>query len=125
MSDLSARADHSSASDALRNVYLRLVAEESIPPEARGQFNYLQPLATDLLVGIALDTPDQVRILDDRDVALGEWDTLAAAARSNLSREPVNYETADLPGGAISSSVGYPRLQPGRENGTARSAVVR
>ncbi|MFF8652511.1 hypothetical protein, partial [Streptomyces huasconensis] len=65
MSDLSARTDHSSAPDPLRSVYLRLVAEESIPEKARGQFSYLQPLATDLLAGIALDTPDNVRVLDD------------------------------------------------------------
>ncbi|MEU6071563.1 hypothetical protein ABZ864_45835 [Streptomyces sp. NPDC047082] len=108
MSDLSARTDHSSAPDPLRSVYLRLVAEESIPEEARGQFSYLQPLATDLLAGIALDTPDNVRVLSDRDVALVEWDTLAAAARTNLLSEPVNYDTLDLPGGAVLHILGHP-----------------
>lgn len=43
MSDLTARTDHCSAPDPLRSVYLRLVAEESIPEEARGQFSYLRP----------------------------------------------------------------------------------
>ncbi|MFC8125402.1 hypothetical protein [Streptomyces sp. NPDC057302] len=108
MSDLSARTDHSSAPDPLGSVYLRLVAEESIPQEARGQFSYLQPLATDLLKGIALDTPDNVRVLDDRDVALVEWGTLAAAARRNLLSAPVNYDTAELPGGAILHILGHP-----------------
>lgn len=108
MSDLSARTNHNSAPDPLRNVYLRLVAEESIPAEARAQFSYLIPLATDLQVGIALDTPDQVRVLDDDDVSLVEWDTLAAAARSNLRAEPVNYDTADLPGGALLHLLGHP-----------------
>lgn len=105
---VSAPTDHSSAPDPLRSVYLRLVAEESIPEEARGQFNYLQPLATDLLAGVALDTPDNVRVLDDRDVALVEWDILAAAARRNLLSEPVNYDTADLPGGAVLHILGHP-----------------
>ncbi|MCX4682238.1 hypothetical protein OG413_44460 [Streptomyces sp. NBC_01433] len=108
MSDLSARIDPSSAPDPLSGVYLRLVAQESIPEEARGQFSYLQPLAADLLAGIALDAPDNVRVLSDRDVALVEWDTLAAAARSNLLSEPVNYDTADLPGGAILHILGHP-----------------
>ncbi|MGR3935247.1 hypothetical protein [Streptomyces sp. BRA346] len=108
MSDLSAGTDHKSAPDPLPNVYLRLVAEESIPEEARGQFNYLQPLATDLLAGIALDTPDNVRVLSDPDVALVEWDTLAAAARTNLLSEPVNYDTVDLPGGAVLHILGHP-----------------
>ncbi|WJV46475.1 hypothetical protein [Streptomyces flavofungini] len=108
MSDLSAHPDRSSSRDPLRSVYLRLVAEESIPEEARGQFSYLQPLATDLLAGIALDTPDNVRVLDDRDVALVEWDTLATAARTNLLSEPVNYDTVDLPGGAVLHILGHP-----------------
>ncbi|WP_327357868.1 hypothetical protein [Streptomyces sp. NBC_01304] len=105
---MSARADHSSTPDPLRNVHLRLVAEESIPEEARGQFSYLQPLATDLMAGIALDMPDTVRVLDDRDVALVEWDTLAAAARANLLSAPVNYDTVDLPDGAVLHILGHP-----------------
>ncbi|MDT0464595.1 hypothetical protein [Streptomyces gibsoniae] len=108
MSELSARTDHSGAPDALRSVYLRLVAEESIPEEAREQFSYLRPLAPDLLAGIALDAPDNVRVLSDRDVALVEWDTLAAAARTNLLSEPVNYDTVDLPGGAVLHILGHP-----------------
>lgn len=110
MKFLRSRTDHSDASaqDPLRNVYLRLVAEESIPREARGQFRYLHPLATDLLAGVALDTPDNVRVLDDEDVARVPWDTLAAAARANLLREPVNYDTVDLPGGAVLHILGHP-----------------
>ncbi|MER6121398.1 hypothetical protein ABT173_01600 [Streptomyces sp. NPDC001795] len=108
MSYLSVPTDHSIGPSPLRSVYLRLVAEESIPMEARGQFSYLQPLATDLLAGIALDTPDNVRVLSDREVALVEWDTLAAAARANLLSEPVNYDTVDLPGGAVLHLLGHP-----------------
>ncbi|MET9255322.1 hypothetical protein [Streptomyces sp. NPDC003717] len=108
MSDLSAGTDHDSAPGALRNVYLRLVAEESIPAQARGQFSYLRSLAPDLLAGIALDTPENVRVLDDRDVALVEWDTLVAAARSNLLSEPVGYDHFELPGGAALHILGHP-----------------
>ncbi|MFI5689536.1 hypothetical protein [Streptomyces sp. NPDC051636] len=108
MSDLSARTDHGSGQNPLRSVYLRLVAEESIPEEARGQFSYLQPVATDLLAGIVLDSPDNVRVLSDRDVALVEWDALAAAARANLLSEPVNYDSLDLPGGAVIHILGHP-----------------
>ncbi|MEU8953281.1 hypothetical protein AB0C93_03140 [Streptomyces sp. NPDC048518] len=108
MSYVSDPTEHNSAPDSLRSVYLRLVAEESIPAEARGQFSYLRPLATDLLVGIALDTPDNVRVLDDRDVALVERGALETAARSNLLSEPVNYDTVDLPGGAVLHLLGHP-----------------
>ncbi|MGV2917368.1 hypothetical protein [Streptomyces alfalfae] len=106
--NVSARADHTSAADPLRSVYLMLVAEELIPGEARGQFSYLQPLAADLLAGVALDTPDQVRVLDDRDVTLVEWESLMAAARRNLLSEPVNYDTVELPGGAVLHILGHP-----------------
>jgi hypothetical protein len=108
MSYLSVPTDHSSGPSHLRSVYLRLVAEESIPIEARGQFSYLQPLATDLLAGIALDAPDNVRVLSDLEVARVEWHTLAAAARANLLSEPVNYDTVDLPGGAVLHLLGHP-----------------
>lgn len=108
MTDLSPHASHSPAPDPLRNVYLRLVSEESIPAEAREHFGYLRPVATDLLAGIALDTPDNVRVLSDRDVALVEWETLVAAARANLLDEPVDYDTVDLPGGAVLHILGHP-----------------
>ncbi|MGW5355877.1 hypothetical protein ACWERV_35870 [Streptomyces sp. NPDC004031] len=108
MSHPQAPADHATAQGPLRDVYLRLVAEESIPQEARGQFGYLRPLATDLLAGIALDTPDTVRVLDDSDVARVPWDTLVAAARANLLASPVDYDTVDLPGGAVLHLLGHP-----------------
>lgn len=108
MTDLSHPTSHSPASDPMGSVYLRLVAEESIPAEARGQFTYLRPVATDLLQGIVLDTPDNVRVLTDRDVALVEWGALEAAARANLLSEPVDYDTIDLPGGAVLHILGHP-----------------
>jgi len=108
MTDLASGSDDSTASDPLRRVYLRLVADESIPREARGHFDYLRPLATDLLVGLALDGPDEVRVLDDREVALVEWETLLAAARDNLLGEPVDYDSLDLPGGAMLHILGHP-----------------
>ncbi|SED87668.1 hypothetical protein SAMN05428945_5869 [Streptomyces sp. 2224.1] len=40
-------------------------------------------------------------------MALVEWDTLAAAARTNLLSEPVNYDTVDLPGGAVLHLLGH------------------
>ncbi|MFI0895513.1 hypothetical protein [Streptomyces sp. NPDC020983] len=108
MSDVSARTGRGTAQDPLHGVYLRLVAEESIPAQARDRFGYLRPLAPDLLAGIALDTPDEVRVLSDREVALVEWDTLLAAARANLLREPVGYDTVALPGGAVLHILGHP-----------------
>ncbi|MEV7027056.1 immunity 49 family protein [Kitasatospora sp. NPDC093558] len=98
----------SSPANSLDRVYLRLVAEESIPDGARSQFGYLRPLATDLLAGIALDGPDSLRVLDDRDVALVDRGVLAAAARTNLLNAPVNYDTYDLPGGAVLHILGHP-----------------
>lgn len=89
------------AVDPLRNVYLRLAAAESIPPEAAHQFRYLRPVATDLLEGIAYDAPDTVRLLDDQDVAQVDRDVLYAAARANLLAEPVSYDTLQRPGGAV------------------------
>ncbi|MEV6682200.1 hypothetical protein AB0N09_35870 [Streptomyces erythrochromogenes] len=96
------------ASDPLRGVYLRLVAVESIPPEALRHFSYLRPLATDLLEGIALDTPDNIRLLSDEDVAQVDWNTLYAAARTNLLADPVDYDTVERPGGAVLHLLGSP-----------------
>ncbi|WP_329926179.1 immunity 49 family protein [Streptomyces sp. SP17BM10] len=96
------------AEDPLGSVYLRLVAEESIPAGAREHFGYLRPLATDLLVGIALDSPESVRVLDDRDVALVDRDVLDAAARTNLLDSPITYDTWDLPDGAVLHILGHP-----------------
>ncbi|MFG2298635.1 hypothetical protein [Streptomyces sp. NPDC048603] len=108
MTDPSHPADPSAAPNPLRSVYLRLVAEESIPAEARGHYTYLRPLATDLLAGIALDTPENVRILTDDEVRLVEWDVLVTAARANLLDEPADYDTIDLPGGAVLHILGHP-----------------
>ncbi|MFC8719468.1 hypothetical protein [Kitasatospora sp. NPDC057198] len=105
MSDLSTRL----APEQLSSVYLRLVADESIPQEAREQqFGYLRRLATDLLVGLALDGPESVRVLDDRDVAGFGWGELSAAGRANLLAEPVDYQTIDLPEGAVLHLLGHP-----------------
>ncbi|MFK0047957.1 hypothetical protein ACIQU4_28490 [Streptomyces sp. NPDC090741] len=108
MTDLSTHPGHSAAPDPLRSVYMRLVAAQSIPEDARGQFTYLRPLAPDLLAGIALDTPDNVRVLSDRDVALFEWGALVSAARANLLAEPADYDTIGLPGGAVLHILGHP-----------------
>ncbi|GLW73104.1 hypothetical protein Kpho02_54030 [Kitasatospora phosalacinea] len=104
MSDLSTRL----TPEQLSSVYLRLVAEESIPEEARPQFGYLRRLATDLLVGCVLDGPESVRLLDDRDVAGLGWGELSAAGRANLLAEPVDYHTVDRPGGAVLHLLGHP-----------------
>ncbi|QKW21874.1 hypothetical protein HUT16_24955 [Kitasatospora sp. NA04385] len=104
MSDLSTRL----APDQLSGVYLRLVAEESVPEEARRQFGYLRRLATDLLVGCVLDGPESVRLLDDRDVVGLGWGELSAAGRANLLAEPVDHHTVDRPGGAVLHLLGHP-----------------
>ncbi|MFE6272205.1 hypothetical protein ACFVQ9_25830 [Streptomyces goshikiensis] len=108
MTDLSTDHGRTPAPDALRSVYLRLVAAQSIPEDARGQFTYLRTLAPDLLAGIVLDTPDNVRVLSDHEVALVEWDTLLSAARANLLATPSDHNTVDLPGGAVLHILGHP-----------------
>ncbi|MEW2578857.1 hypothetical protein [Streptomyces syringium] len=108
MTDLSPNSSPSTAPDPLRSVYLRLVPTESIPDEARGHYTYLRPVATDLLEGIVLDTPDHLRLLTDHDVAMVDRQTLLSAARVNLLAEPVDYDTIDLPGGAVLHLLGHP-----------------
>ncbi|MFI1765155.1 hypothetical protein ACH41H_24285 [Streptomyces sp. NPDC020800] len=108
MTDLSTPPNSSTAPDPLRSVYLRLVAAQSIPEEAREQFTYLRRLAPDLLAGIALDTAEHVRLLDDREVRLVDWSTLLAAGSANLLAEPVDYNTITLPEGAVLHLLGHP-----------------
>ncbi|MFD7733227.1 hypothetical protein ACFV6F_22885 [Kitasatospora phosalacinea] len=96
------------APEQLRSVYLRLVADESVPEQARQQFGYLRRLATDLMVGLVLDTPESVRVLDDRDVAGLGWGELSAPGRANLLAEPVDHHTVEQPGGAVLHLLGHP-----------------
>ncbi|MFD6972492.1 hypothetical protein [Streptomyces sp. NPDC059979] len=106
MTDQTPPTTPDAAADPLRHVYLRLAAAATIPPEAAHQFGYLRPVATDLLEGIAYDTPDSVRLLDDQDVARVDRDVLYAAARANLLAEPVGYDTLERPGGAVLHIIG-------------------
>lgn len=106
MTDQTTPAAPHTAADPLRHVCLRLAAAESIPPEAAPQFGYLRPVATDLFEGVAYDTPNSVRLLDDGDIARVDRDALYAAARANLLAEPVGYDTVERPGGAVLHIIG-------------------
>ncbi|MFI1279510.1 hypothetical protein ACH4U5_01890 [Streptomyces sp. NPDC020858] len=106
MTDQTPPTTPDAAADPLRHVYLRLAAAETIPAEAAHQFGYLRPVTADLLEGIAYDTPDSVRLLDDQDVARVDRDVLYAAARANLLAEPVGYDTLERPGGAVLHIIG-------------------
>ncbi|MFC8827188.1 hypothetical protein ACFT9I_17820 [Streptomyces sp. NPDC057137] len=80
------------AEDIRRSVYLRLVPDDAIPAEAASSFSYTRPVATGLLEALALDLPDSVRLLDDRDVGRAGLEELRSAGRANLVDEPVDYD---------------------------------
>lgn len=96
-------ADRGSGAPArlLRGVYLRLIPDDCLPPEAADGFRYLRPVAEGLLEAMALDTPDSVRLLDDQDVARAGLETLRSAARTNLANEPVEHEAVRGPDGTV------------------------
>lgn len=87
------------ADDVLRRAYLRLIPDDALPPEAAASFSYVRPVATGLAEALALDLPDSVRLLDDKDVTAIGLDALRAAGRTNLVNEPATYETTATPGG--------------------------
>ncbi|MBP2400705.1 hypothetical protein [Streptomyces syringium] len=89
------------AEDVLRGAYLRLVPDDFLPAEAAAAFSYAQPVADGLLEAIALDTPDAVRLLDDKDVTAIGLEALRSAARANLVNEPVDRETVCHDGALI------------------------
>ncbi len=94
-----AAAQPAAPDDVLRRAYLRLIPDDSLPPEAAPSFTYVRPVATGLVEALALDLPDAVRLLDDKDVAGIGLDALRTAGRANLVDEPATYEAAHTPGG--------------------------
>ncbi|MFC8075383.1 hypothetical protein ACFUN8_07555 [Streptomyces sp. NPDC057307] len=89
------------AEDIRRSVYLRLVPDDAIPAEAAPSFSYTRPVATGLLEALALDLPDSLRLLDDRDVARTGLEELRSAGRANLVAEPVDYDLTRTDSGAV------------------------
>ncbi|MFK0258114.1 hypothetical protein [Streptomyces sp. NPDC090445] len=87
--------------DLLRRAFLRLIPDDALPPEAAASFGYVRPVATGLTEALALDLPDSVRLLDDRDVAAAGPEALRAAGRTNLLNEPAEYETLPMRGGGL------------------------
>ncbi|MEU2516092.1 hypothetical protein [Streptomyces syringium] len=77
----------------LGGAYLRLVPDDFLRAEAAAAFSYARPVVDGLLEAIALDTPDAVRLLDDKGVAEIGLEALRSAARANLINEPVDRET--------------------------------
>ncbi|GHH81104.1 hypothetical protein GCM10018781_62980 [Kitasatospora indigofera] len=99
------------AAQLLRGAYLRLVPDDSLPPEALADsFRYARPVATGLLEALALDLPDSVRLLTDQDVARAGLDALRTAGRANLLAEPAEHEVIATPSGATLHSVSGPSL---------------
>jgi hypothetical protein len=97
---LAVNPDPGPADRVLRNAYLRLIPDDALPPEVMRGFTYVRPAADGLLEAIALDEPDTVRLLDDRDVAAVGMERLRPAARANLLALPVGHETVRGQGGA-------------------------
>lgn len=88
------------AEDIRGSVYLRLVPDDAIPAEAASSFSYTRPVATGLLEALALDLPDSLRLLDDRDIACAGLEELRAAGRANLVEEPVDHDATRTDSGA-------------------------
>lgn len=88
------------AEDIRGSVYLRLVPDDAIPAEAASQFSYARPVATGLLEVLALDLPDSLRLLDNRDVARAGLEELRAAGHANLVEEPVDHDVTRTDSGA-------------------------
>lgn len=88
------------AEDIRGSVYLRLVPDDAIPAEAASSFSYARPVATGLLEVLALDLPDSLRLLDNRDVAGAGLEELRSAGRANLVEEPVDHDVTRADSGA-------------------------
>ncbi|MEV3989887.1 immunity 49 family protein [Streptomyces sp. NPDC049837] len=84
----------------LENAYLRLVPDDAFPPEVASSFRYARKIAPGLLETLALDLPETVRVLDDKDVARTGLEALRTAGRANLVEEPVEYDTVRTESGA-------------------------
>jgi hypothetical protein len=91
------------AEQLLSRTFLRLLPSDALP--ADGQFAYVRPVAEDLIAALALDGPESVRILGDRDVERAGLDDLWAAGRANLLAEPVEHAEFPGPSGALLHSV--------------------
>lgn len=92
--------------DVLRDAKLRLIPDDYVPAEAADGFRYLRPVAAGLVEAVALDLPESVRLLDDKDVHGVGLDRLRAAARANLVAEPVEYDSLTRPDGTVIHTVG-------------------
>ncbi|MFH8470512.1 immunity 49 family protein [Streptomyces sp. NPDC017936] len=89
----------------LRGTRLRLLPHDAFPADAADRFRYVRPVAEDLVVALALDAPETVRVLGDSDVARAGLDALWAAGRANLLAEPVEHTRVPAPSGALLHSV--------------------
>lgn len=103
--DNGTRSAGADAEEIRRNVYLRLVPDDTIPAEAAGSFSYTRPVATGLLEALALDLPDSLRLLDDRDVARVGLEELRSTGRARLVGEPVDHDVVRMDSGATAHLV--------------------
>ncbi|MGY4969804.1 hypothetical protein ACWGCC_11315 [Streptomyces nigrescens] len=83
-------------------VYLRLIADDMLPPEIVDAYEYVRPVAEGLVEALSLDLGDAVSMLRDCDVAqYGGLEKLRAAGRANLLNDPFEYDTAELDDGTV------------------------
>ncbi|MFI9045732.1 hypothetical protein [Streptomyces sp. NPDC053427] len=82
-------------------VYLRLIADDMLPPEIFDAYDYVQPVAEGLAEALSLDLGDAVRMFRDSDVAEYGLDALRAAGRANLLEDPYDYDLAELEDGTV------------------------
>ncbi|MFI2190945.1 hypothetical protein [Streptomyces sioyaensis] len=83
-------------------VYLRLIADDMLPPEIVDAYEYVRPVAEGLVEALSLDLGDAVSMLRDCDVAqYGGLEKLRAAGRANLLKDPFEYDTAELDDGTV------------------------
>jgi hypothetical protein len=90
----------------LRHAVLRLIPDDYMPPEVWQSFQYARPLAEGLFESIALDQPDAIRILNDREVERVGLEALRAAGRANLIAEPVEHYVSHRSGGPVVHGLG-------------------
>ncbi|AZS75584.1 hypothetical protein DDE74_36020 [Streptomyces lydicus] len=83
-------------------VYLRLIADDMLPPEIVDSYEYVRPVAKGLVEALSLDLGDAVSMLRDCDVAqYGGLEKLRAAGRANLLKDPFEGEQLRLQRGLL------------------------
>jgi hypothetical protein len=86
--------------EILARTFLRVHGLDALPMGG-DNLSYARPVADDLVEALALDLPEPVVTLGDKDVARFDLDELRRAGLEHLLREPIDeIETVDLRDGA-------------------------